>query len=324
MTKPLARLPERELGQLLSTLDVEVVALAECVVSSGYALETDAYSAPGIHYCLTGGGRIVIGDKTAVDLEPHTLIIIPAVIPFRLENRAAKVPLRVVDGRLHSSKETEKGVVPRFSAGDEADALILVCGFFRAFYGSTVELFASLSAPIVERFDAEDKVDARLKEALDELATQEVGFAAMSSALLKLVIVALLRRELCSTGEWVERFALLKDPNIMRAFAAMAARPGADHSVESLAQTACLSRSAFMKRFSALLGRPPMDVLRELRMRQAAMQLEAGVSSMDQVARDAGYKSQSSFARAFAKVHGRHPNGEAAKDPDRTSAPRGL
>ena len=207
---------------------------------------------------------------------------------------------------LQKSQDVKKDVVPRFFAGKDPDALLLICGFFRAKYGSTVELFGALSAPIVERFAVADGLDARLREALAELVTQEVGFAAMSSTLLKLVIVALLRRELSSTGEWVEHFALLKDANIMRAFAEMAARPGASHSVESLARTACLSRSAFMSRFTGLLGRPPMEVLRELRMRQAALQLRVGASSVNQAVRDAGYKSRSSFTRAFVKTYGRN------------------
>src|SRR5690606_24879621 len=120
-------------------------------------------------------------------------------------------------------------------------------------------------APIVEQFDESDQVDQRLRLALAELVAQEVGSAAMSSALLKQVIVALLRRSLRSMDLWVERFALLGDPQIARAFAGMVANPGAPHSVESLARTAFLSRSAFMARFTKTVGRSPMTVLRDLR-----------------------------------------------------------
>jgi AraC family transcriptional activator of mtrCDE len=51
-----------------------------------------------------------------------------------------------------------------------------------------------------------------------------------------------------------------------------------------------------------------MSTLRDLRMRQAAQQLSVGQLSVDQVARNVGYESRSSFVRAFRKVHGTDPS----------------
>ncbi|MEA3114245.1 MAG: AraC family transcriptional regulator, activator of mtrCDE, partial [Caballeronia sp.] len=70
------------------------------------------------------------------------------------------------------------------------------------------------------------------------------------------------RRSLRSNALWMERFALLGDPQIGKAFADMVARPAAPHTVASLAECAYLSRSAFMARFSDALGQSPMQVLR--------------------------------------------------------------
>jgi AraC family transcriptional activator of mtrCDE len=106
----------------------------------------------------------------------------------------------------------------------------------------------------------------------------------------------------------VERFAMLSDPQIARAFSRMAAHPGAAHSVTSLAKVAGLGRSLFMTRFVEVVGRPPMVVLRDLRMRQAARQLETTELGIDQVARQAGYASRSSFVRAFNKAYGTDPS----------------
>jgi AraC family transcriptional activator of mtrCDE len=121
-----------------------------------------------------------------------------------------------------------------------------------------------LTEPIVEQFDVDDQVDAKLQAALSELMAQEIGSGAMSAALLKQVIVLLLRRSPVSMNARVERFSVLSDPLIARAFAAMAVRPGEDHSLQSLADVACLSRSAFAARFTGVIGKSPMHVLREL------------------------------------------------------------
>ena len=129
----------------------------------------------------------------------------------------------------------------------------------------------------------------------------------MATALLKQVMVRLLRRSLSSNSAWVERFSILSDPQITRAFVGMVEHPGAPHTVQSLAKTAGLSRSAFMDRFRQVLSKTPMVALRDLRMRQAARALVAGKASLDQIVHDAGYQDRTGFLRAFRKVYGCDP-----------------
>ena len=126
----------------------------------------------------------------------------------------------------------------------------------------------------------------------------------MLTALLKQVIVVLLRRSREASRPWLLQLAALQDPAINRVFSEMVARPGAQYSVATLSEKACLSRSAFMVRFVAAVGAPPFVVLRELRMRRAAELLASEAMTIDQVARAVGYGSRSSFARAFRIVYG--------------------
>ena len=85
------------------------------------------------------------------------------------------------------------------------------------------------------------------------------------------------------------------------------ARPGAPHTVASLAEAASLSRSVFMSRFSSAFGSPPMVALRQLRMRHAANLLKADILSIEQIARAVGYSNRSSFFRAFQHTYGKDP-----------------
>jgi AraC family transcriptional activator of mtrCDE len=197
----------------------------------------------------------------------------------------------------------------RLAAGDgEEPALMLVCGYFHATYGASTDLFGGLTEPIVEQFDVDDQVDTKLQAALTELVAQEIGSGAMSAALLKQVVVQLLRRSLVSMNAWVERLCVLGDPLVARAFAAMAMHPGDDHSLQSLAHLACLSRSAFVARFTGAVGKPPMQVLRDLRLRQTMAQLKASGLPIERIARNAGYASRSSFIKAFRKSYGMDPS----------------
>jgi transcriptional regulator GlxA family with amidase domain len=131
----------------------------------------------------------------------------------------------------------------------------------------------------------------------------------MSTAILKQVLVTLVRRCLNSTGVWLERFSILSDRQIARAFADMAARPAADHSITALAQKAGFSRSAFMARFVRAIGCSPMVALWQMRMKRAADMLAARTFSVKQIARAVGYRSCRSFLRAFRQVHGYVPVG---------------
>ena len=309
--RPLMRISSSDLDSLMNALDVSFVTLTECLVGSGYRLDMGGINVPGIHYNLSGKGKFIIGNEPPIDIAPHTLIIVPPMSPFLIEvaGKNPSLPLSIVDGRAQAKGQTiSGGTIRRFVAGDEeSPEVLLICGFFRTSYGSATDLFANLTGPIVEQFDSADMLDTRLEMALKELIAQEVGSKAMSAALLKQVIVALLRRSLSSLNLWVERFSILSDSRITRAFADMAARPGANHTSDSLAQTACMSRSAFFARFTELIGRSPMDLLRDLRLREAAQQLTATKLTIEQIASNSGYGSRSSFVRAFRKAYGNSP-----------------
>ena len=197
--------------------------------------------------------------------------------------------------------------IQTFRAGAGDPQVSVICGYFRASYGLSIDLFATLRGPIIEEFEDFDHLAYNLKTVLEELSACRVGMRAMTAAVLKQVLVTLLRRSLMSAKTWTERFAMLSDPQIARAFADMVEMPGAPHSVQSLSQAAGLSRSAFMERFQRAFGLPPMLVLRELRMRHAAKLLQAQALTTDQVARAVGYNSRSSFSRAFRQAYGLEP-----------------
>lgn len=307
-TQPFVRISPSDLDSLMSTLEVKFAALSECLVSPGYILDMAGIKVPGIHYNLSGHGAMFIGNEPPIALKPHTLIIVPADSPFRIEvpdpqNSDAKP--QVVDGRIQADGNK---MLQRYIAGGGQPEIILICGFFHATYGLATDLFGTLSSPIVEQFEEGDRLDQFLKSALGELNNQRVGYGAMSASLLKLVIIALLRRSLISVNLWAERFSILSDPDIARAFSHMVANPGGAHTVKSLAKVSCISRSGFMAKFTSLFGQPPMAVLRDLRMRHAAELLKATELTMDEIARSVGYDSRSSFIRVFRAAYHSDPS----------------
>lgn len=300
-----SKLSTSDLNSLMRALEIDVLALTEILVPRGHRAEMGMIDAPAIHYNLEGSGRISINRGPDMRLVPHLLIIIPPNTPFSIEVDGDDGATRLISRDCW--KRDEEGIL-RIAVPDEKPEVVQICGFFNASFGQSVGLFRDLREPVVEQFEPSDKIDDKLREVMHELLSQEVATGAMTASLLKQVIIALTRRSLSSSQSWTDRFSILADRQITRAFADMVARPGAAHTVQSLASSASLSRSAFMARFSEIFGRSPMAILRDLRMRQAALDLTTTTTPVDVVARNAGYESRSSFVRAFRKAYNLDPS----------------
>ncbi|HEY4200335.1 MAG TPA: helix-turn-helix transcriptional regulator [Devosiaceae bacterium] len=289
----------------MTSLEINHVRLSECALTAGARLEVARVDHPTLHYGFAGSGTLLVEGEPSIDICPHTLVVVPA---------HKSTTILAADGEPPRAAGTRQmpvfvpGASPRHAVGEGEPVLRVGCGSFAAVYAAGLDLFASQGAPIVECFDAHDQLDQVMNYAMGELAAQDVGGGPMSSALLKLVLLSLLRRCLVSTRPWVERFAILSDPPIARAFAEMACRSAAHYTVNSLSQSVGLSRSAFMARFAAAFGESPMSVLRRLRMRHAAALLSENAISIDQVAMQAGYQSRSSFTRSFRLHYGSDPS----------------
>jgi hypothetical protein len=59
------------LDSLIEGLDVEFINLSECLVNPGWRLDLGGSDVPGIHYTLSGSGRLVVDGHSPIELEPH-------------------------------------------------------------------------------------------------------------------------------------------------------------------------------------------------------------------------------------------------------------
>lgn len=306
--EPLWRISRADLDKLMATMEVESARLSECLLAAGAYLRIEKGELATVYYGLTGSGAIIIDGQEVIQLVPHMLVVVPANKSIEIvADSSPSGRSRTCDGSMRKNTFVP-GSVHRHEIGEGEASFSLICGCFHAVYGPGLDLFASLTSPIVEAFDAYDQLDQVMSYAMIELSAHEIGRGPMASALFKLVLLTLLRRCLTSSSAWVERFSLLSDPPIARAFAEMASRPAAYFSIHDLCRSVGLSRSAFMARFTAAFGESAMSVLRRLRMRHAASLLAANALSIEQVALQAGYQSRSSFTRTFRQHYGTDPS----------------
>lgn len=295
--------PAVDFNGLIKALDIDVVAMTEIVMPKGYRVDFGMIDAPGLHYNIRGDGFMRIKGGPRIPLTPHLLIVMPPNTPFSVEVDGKGAQLKPVSADCWTRND---GLL-RVAVPEEIPEIVQVCGFFNASLGQSIQLFNELREPVMEQFESSDGIDIKLRETIDELLQQEVGAGAMTASLVKQVVLALLRRCLRSSRRWTEHFSVLADAEITRAFSDMVANPGADHSIQSLSSAAGLSRSSFMSRFSNVFGQSPMTMLRDLRMRQAELELTSTNLSIEAIAGSAGYRSRSSFVKAFRQAYGRDP-----------------
>jgi AraC-like DNA-binding protein len=102
--------------------------------------------------------------------------------------------------------------------------------------------------------------------------------------------------------------AALHDPAVAAALRAIHGDPGRQWTVEELGAKACLSRAAFARRFTQLLGQPPLTYLTWWRMTTAARLLRNSDAPIKTIAQQVGYSSQYSFTHAFKRQYGSPPS----------------
>jgi AraC-like DNA-binding protein len=142
-----------------------------------------------------------------------------------------------------------------------------------------------------------------------ELAEPRLGTDALIPALLESLLLYILRSWFDqqpaphATG-WAAAF---NDPAAAAALQAIHRDPARPWTVATLAAEARLSRAPFARRFTKLLGQPPLTYLTWWRMTTAAQLLRQTDAPLSAIAGKVGYTSEFAFANAFKRRHGTAP-----------------
>jgi AraC-like DNA-binding protein len=154
-----------------------------------------------------------------------------------------------------------------------------------------------------------DAWDSRLVGLLaEEIVKDDPGQEAVLDRLLDLLLIAVLRawfaRPDAEAPAWYRAYS---DPVAGKALRLIHDDPAHPWTVAELAAEAGVSRAAFARRFTELVGEPPMKFLTDWRLSLAADLLLEPEATIGSVAYQVGYGSPFALSTAFKRVRGMSP-----------------
>jgi AraC-like DNA-binding protein len=235
--------------------------------------------------------RLVPGDIVLVrESTPHQMASAPGArcIPF------ADLPLDPTGRR-------------RVAAGDGPSTV-----FFCGAYDFEGDLCRSTLEALPATFRLRPEPGSTLRATMDllgrEMLRDEPGQQALLDRLLDVALVQVLREHFTARDAHAPAwFRASSDPHVGAALRALHADPARQWTVADLAAAAALSRSAFARRFTELLGEAPLTYLTQWRMALARERLRDSDQRLAAIAQSLGYGSEFAFAAAFKRHHGAAP-----------------
>ncbi|MBB5696552.1 AraC family transcriptional regulator [Muricoccus pecuniae] len=287
--------------RLLATIAVHLHSASICTIGQGWRLSFAPFEAVTVHHVLAGTGIVQVGNASPLPYSPGSVIVVPPRQGHVVGDPRPEA--RQVDAEDHCGAFADG--LAAFTAGD-GPGTVLLCGSIPAPHGRALGLFDLLTKAAVET--PADEVGRGVFDLMRaEIALPGLGTAAMTEALMKACLVALLRGRLRREDHGAPSAALPGDPRLARAVLAVLENPGASHTVASLADKAGMSRASFADHFARVLGSGPMEFVQSVRLRAAARLLGTTDLPLKVVAAAVGYADPSSLSRAFRGTYGTDP-----------------
>lgn len=189
--------------------------------------------------------------------------------------------------------------------GTDADgATMMITGTYESAGAASQRLLRALPPVIVlQRGD----FDTRLLDILvDEAVKDEPAQGVVLDRLLDMVLIAALRSWFARNDApaWYHAYS---DPLVGKALRLLQHNPAHGWTVAGLAAAVGVSRAALARRFTDLVGEPPMSFLTEWRLSLAADLLAESDATIEAIARQVGYGSAFALSAAFKRHFGVSP-----------------
>jgi AraC-like DNA-binding protein len=292
---------------LADVMDVSRVSgamLANVRAHAPWGLALPQSSGASFHALTSGTAWLRVDGAEPLQLMPGDVLLLPRGIPHRLS--------ATPDGRCRPFDRTVKEQLMTSEGDLVLDGTGAVTTFVCAGYDYDHDVAHSLlsALPAVLHMPADPvaglPVTTLVSLLAGELGVRRAGARAAVARLIDLLLIHVVRAW-SADAEPPSWLRALHDPVVGRALAELHARPGEPWTITSLATEVHLSRATLARRFTELVGEPPLAYLTRWRMDLAARRLKDTTDPVQSIARDVGYTSEYAFNRAFSRHRGLPP-----------------
>lgn len=286
----------------VTNLATHVLGSRELIAPWGIRIEAQANAA--VHIVKRGTCWLKRGDDEPIRLNAGDVVLLATGEAHSLSSDREMRDLEPVHEALARAQGTT--IPPRRGVPDLAiEPTVLQCAGYE-FSQEAAHPLLSLLPPVVRlpadqtRSDSEFEMLLRLigHEVGKREAGSELVVPRLIDALFVYILRAWLREQPEGAGGWL---GALRDPQIRKALSLIHDSPQAPWTVESLARSVAMSRAAFAKRFTDLVGEPPLAYVTRWRMDLAAKLLRESMEPVSRIAGRVGYISETAFAKAFRR-----------------------
>lgn len=293
-------------GDTLAALRTGSPVVTRCECHAPWSMRLPAFAGAGVHVVADGSCVLVPEDGKPLKLVSGDLVFL----------RRGGHHVLCTDPALPPADYTHDRVAHGAAFGElridgPGQRTVLACAAYKLDVTSSHPLMASL--PDIIHFSAGAErgqaLATSIRQIIDETADPQATSASIVVALIEVLLLRILRawRDNLPAEQATGWAAAVADPAIAPALRAIHDSPAVPWTVETLARESGLSRAAFARRFSAVLGEPPLAYLTGWRMAMARRLLRETELPLSAIAGRTGYGSEFAFAKAFKRESGRAP-----------------
>ncbi|MEU1299447.1 AraC family transcriptional regulator [Streptomyces shenzhenensis] len=273
-------------------------------VSGSWCVRLDPYDGAGFYVVLRGSCWLLPDGGAPVSLGVGDAVLLPHGTGHVIAD--SPVDAAVAEEKAVPFEQWLAGAGPR--ARLDRDEVEMLCGKYWLDCSRLHPLLTEL--PEVVHLPSRVGSHLELRAAIDllagELDERRPGSCIALPSLLDLLLVYIIRSWMteATSGAWPR---VLGDPVTAAALRAMHTNPAAPWSNDRLAAEAGVSRPTLARRFTTLVGRPPMAYLTWWRLILAATLLRDTSDTLATVAGRVGYGSPYALSHAFEREFGTTP-----------------
>ncbi|WP_159839298.1 AraC family transcriptional regulator [Nocardia sp. CY41] len=259
---------------------------------------------------IRGGAWIVTDESAPRRLGAGDVAVFRGPAPYTVADDPATEPQIIIHpGQVTKTPDGEI-LCETLSLGvrqwgtDPDGATLMVTGTYESAGAAGLRLLRALPPVLVLR---RGEFDSRVLDILvDEVTRDQPAQSAVLDRLLDLVLIAALRAWFARNDApgWYRAYG---DPLVGKALRLLQHNPAHGWTVAGLAEAVGMSRAALARRFTDLVGEPPMAFLTEWRLALAADLLQESDATIEAIARQVGYGSAFALSTAFKRHFGVSP-----------------